>query len=563
LPKEQIFIAMKKIIYAAVLSTVIYTSGYYLWVASSPIRFKDESFQSGIASESVNASGPTFIDYDNDGDIDIYVVTEYHGEGQGNRLFENQGDRMFVDVAELRGVDNDNALGRGASWGDYDNDGDMDLAISNLPPTDRSTHIPTTLYKNLLKETGEPNFQNVTREAQLFRKGNENDLEIGGIGNTGAGIAWADYDNDGDLDLYWKCADFDVENALFRNNGDGTFTDVTEETGTGVLEFVLEANSQGAPSWTDANHDGYVDLLVTNEGDKKILFLNDQEGSFKNITSSFRPPSGVVFLNPGNANGACIGDIDNDGDMDVFLPTSDQANRLYISLLKDTGQLSYKDITLTSGVSNKSGARGCAMGDFDNDGLIDIYVNNGGLADTLINDVIDIPIFVQFYIAIEPDVNKLFRNNGDLTFSDLAWRSRASGYGVGSGVGTADLDEDGFLDIFFTNRTFYTGGEQITKSDRNYLLFNRGNRNNWLTVNLVGEESNTNGYGAKVTLASDDLTQYREATSAHGYNSGNDPRMHFGLGKKSSVDFIEVIWPSGKKTKLVNPSINQTVTIKE
>ena len=554
---------MKKIIYAVVLSTVIYTSGYYLWVASSPIRFKDESFQSGIASESVNASGPTFIDYDNDGDIDIYVVTEYHGEGQGNRLFENQGDRMFVDVAELRGVDNDNALGRGASWGDYDNDGDMDLAISNLPPTDRSTHIPTTLYKNLLKETGEPNFQNVTREAQLFRKGNENDLDIGGIGNTGAGIAWADYDNDGDLDLYWKCADFDVENALFRNNGDGTFTDVTEETGTGVLEFVLEANSQGAPSWTDVNHDGYVDLLVTNEGDKKILFLNDQEGSFKNITSSFRPPSGVVFLNPGNANGACIGDIDNDGDMDVFLPTSDQANRLYISLLKDTGQLSYKDITLTSGVSNKSGARGCAMGDFDNDGLIDIYVNNGGLADTLINDVIDIPIFVQFYIAIEPDVNKLFRNNGDLTFSDLAWRSRASGYGVGSGVGTADLDEDGFLDIFFTNRTFYTGGEQITKSDRNYLLFNRGNRNNWLTVNLVGEESNTNGYGAKVTLASDDLTQYREATSAHGYNSGNDPRMHFGLGKKSSVDFIEVIWPSGKKTKLVNPSINQTITIKE
>ena len=554
---------MKKIIYAVVLSTLIYTSGYYLWVASSPIRFKDESFQSGIASESVNASGPTFIDYDDDGDIDIYVVTEYHGEGQGNRLFENQGNRMFIDVAELRGVDNENALGRGASWGDYDNDGDMDLAISNLPPTDRSTHIPTTLYKNLLKETGEPNFQNVTREAQLFRKGNDNDRKIGGIGNTGAGIAWADYDNDGDLDLYWKSADFDVENALFRNNGDGTFADVTEETGTGVLEFVLEANSQGAPSWTDVNHDGYVDLLVTNEGDKKILFLNDQEGSFENITTSFRPPSGVVFLNPGNANGACIGDIDNDGDMDVFLPTSDQANRLYISLLKDTGQLSYKDITLTSGVSHKSGARGCAMGDFDNDGLIDIYVNNGGLADTLINDVIDIPIFVQFYIAIEPDVNKLFRNNGDLTFSDLTWRSRASGYGVGSGVGTADLDEDGFLDIFFTNRTFYTGGEQITESDRNYLLFNRGNRNNWLTINLVGEESNTNGYGARVTLASDDLTLYREATSAHGYNSGNDPRMHFGLGKKSSVDFIEVNWPSGKKTKLLNPSINQIITIKE
>ena len=278
---------MKKIIYAIVLSTFIYTSGYYVWVGSSPIRFKDESFQSGIASESVNASGPTFIDYDDDGDIDIYVVTEFHGEGQGNRLFENQGNRIFVDVAESRGVDNENALGRGASWGDYDNDGDMDLAISNLPPTDKSTHIPTSLYKNLLKETGEPNFQNVTREAQLFRKGNENDRKIGGIGDTGAGIAWADYDNDGDLDLYWKCADFDIDSALFRNNGDGTFTDVTDETGAGVLQFVLEANSQGAPSWTDVNHDGYIDLLVTNEGDKKILFLNDQEGSFKNITTSF------------------------------------------------------------------------------------------------------------------------------------------------------------------------------------------------------------------------------------------------------------------------------------
>ena len=554
---------MKKIIYAILLSTFIYTSGYYIWVGSSPIQFKDESYQSGVASEGVNSSGPTFIDYDNDGDVDIYVVTEYHGEGQGNRLFENQGNRTFIDVASLRGVDNENALGRGASWGDYDNDGDMDLAISNLPPTDKSTHIPTTLYKNLLKETGEPNFENVTKEAQLFRKGNEDDQKIGGIGNTGAGIAWADYDNDGDLDLYWKCADFDIDSALFRNNGDGTFTDVTDETGTGVLQFVLEANSQGAPSWTDVDHDGYVDLLVTNEGDKKILFLNDQKGSFKNITTSFRPPSGTAFLNPGNANGACIGDIDNDGDMDVFLPTADQANRLYISLLKETGQLSYKDITLSSGVGHKSGARGCAMGDFDNDGLIDIYVNNGGLADTLINDVIDIPIFVQFYIAIEPDVNKLFRNNGDLTFSDLTWRSRASGYGVGGGVGTADLDEDGFLDIFFTNRTFYTGGEQITESDRNYLLFNKGNKNNWLKINLIGKESNTNGYGARVTLASDDFKQYREATSAHGYNSGNDPRMHFGLGKKDSVDSIEVIWPSGKRSEVLQPSINQTITITE
>ena len=555
---------MKKIIYAVVLSTFIYTSGYYVWVGSSPIQFKDESYQSGVASEGVNSSGPTFIDYDNDGDIDIYVVTEYHGEGQGNRLFENQGNRIFIDVASIRGVDNENALGRGASWGDYDNDGDMDLAISNLPPTDKSTHIPTTLYKNLLKETGEPNFENVTKEAQLFRKGNENDRKIGGIGNTGAGIAWADYDNDGDLDLYWKCADFDIDSALFRNNGDGTFTDVTDETGAGVLQFVLEANSQGAPSWTDVDHDGYIDLLVTNEGDKKILFLNDQKGSFKNITTSFRPPSGTAFLNPGNANGACIGDIDNDGDMDVFLPTADQANRLYISLLKDTGQLSYKDITLSSGVGHKSGARGCAMGDFDNDGLIDIYVNNGGLQNTLINDVNEMmPIFVQFYIAIEPDVNKLFRNNGDLTFSDLTWRARASGYGIGSGVGAADIDDDGFLDLFFTNRTFYSAGKQITPSDRNFLLRNKGNDNNWIKIELEGTESNRDAYGARVKMVAGSLTQYREHTSAHGYNSANDLRLHFGLADNAIVDSIEVLWPSGKISEYSDIGINQLLTLKE
>ncbi len=334
----------------------------------TPIQFDDESYLRGVADEGVNSSGPSFVDYDNDGDIDIYVSTEYHGDNQGNRLFENNGNGEFIDVAVERGVDNKGGLGRGASWGDYDNDGDMDVVISNMPPSDRSVHVPTSLYKNLLIETGSPNFENASREANLFRKNVPNDQEIGGIGNTGAGVAWADFDNDGDLDLYWKCAEYDVDNALFRNNGDGTFTDITEESGTGILDMVSEANSQGSPNWTDVNQDGLIDLLVTNEGDRKIMLLNQGDSTFRNITTSFSPPSATAFLNPGNANGACIGDIDNDGDMDVFFPTADQSNRLYISLYKDTGSLQYKDITLTSGISHKSGARGCAMGDFDNDG---------------------------------------------------------------------------------------------------------------------------------------------------------------------------------------------------
>ena len=527
------------------------------------IQFEDISFDAGVADVAVNSSGPSFIDYDNDGDIDIYVNTEYHGENQGNRLFENDGSGYFIDVAVERGVDNKYALGRGASWGDYDNDGDMDLIVSNLPSSGGTKIPPTTLFKNLLIETGSANFRNATIESNLFRANVKEDREIGGIGNTGAGVAWADYDNDGDLDLYWKCADYDIDNALFRNNGDGTFTDVTEEAGAGIIDLVAEAGSQGSPNWTDVNQDGWIDLLVTNEGSEKILFLNQENGTFKNITRSFRAPSGTVFLNPGNANGACIGDIDNDGDMDVFLPTADQSNRLYISLLSDTGSLSYKDISLSSGIDHKSGARGCTMGDFDNDGLIDIYVNNGGLQNTLINDVINLPIFVQFYIAIEPAYNKLFQNNGDLTFSDVTKTSGTEVLGIGSGVGNADLDDDGFLDLFITNRTFYNSDKQITESDRNYLLRNKGNGNNWIKIELTGTKSNTNAYGARVKVMAGESIQYREHTSAHGYNSANDYRLHFGLANEESIDSIEIIWPSGERQLLTDIAVNQTLSIEE
>jgi len=527
------------------------------------IQFEDISFDAGVADVAVNSSGPSFIDYDNDGDIDIYVNTEYHGENQGNRLFENDGSGYFIDVAVERGVDNKYALGRGASWGDYDNDGDMDLIVSNLPSSGGTKIPPTTLFKNLLIETGSANFRNATIESNLFRANVKEDREIGGIGNTGAGVAWADYDNDGDLDLYWKCADYDIDNALFRNNGDGTFTDVTEEAGAGIIDLVAEAGSQGSPNWTDVNQDGWIDLLVTNEGSEKILFLNQENGTFKNITRSFRAPSGTVFLNPGNANGACIGDIDNDGDMDVFLPTADQSNRLYISLLSDTGSLSYKDISLSSGIDHKSGARGCTMGDFDNDGLIDIYVNNGGLQNTLINDVINLPIFVQFYIAIEPAYNKLFQNNGDLTFSDVTKTSGTEVLGIGSGVGNADLDDDGFLDLFLTNRTFYNSDKQITESDRNYLLRNKGNGNNWIKIELTGTKSNTNAYGARVKVMAGESIQYREHTSAHGYNSANDYRLHFGLANEESIDSIEIIWPSGERQLLTDVAVNQTLSIEE
>jgi hypothetical protein len=534
-------------------------------LAEPAIQFSDVSETAGLADFAVNSTGPAFSDFDNDGDLDIYVPAEALAEGINNRLWENDGTGKFTNVAPARGVSNDGSYSRGAAWGDFDNDGDQDLAVSNMPPgQDRRNHVPTTVYRNLLVETGEPNFEDVTRSAGIMRSGNAEDARIGGVGNTGAGLAWGDYDNDGDLDLFWKCADYDVENALFRNNGDGTFTDVTAESGVAIQGKVLEANSQGAPNWTDVNNDGWVDLLITNEGDSKVLLLNNKDGTFEDITENRRGPNGFAFLNPGNANGACIGDIDNDGDLDFYLPTADQANRLIISKLSDTGEVRFEDITLTSGTGDPGGARGCTMADFDNDGWIDIYVNNGGLSNVLINDVISqMPMFVQFYIAWEPAYNKLYRNNGDLTFTDVTEGSGAEGFGIGSGVGAADFNGDGFPDLFLTNRTYYSNGQRVNIPQQNHMLINAGNDNNWLKVKLTGSISNRNGYGAKVRVTTGDMTQIREHTSAHGYNSTNDPVLMFGLGPAQSVDQVEITWPSGTVQTLTDVMASQTLDLVE
>jgi hypothetical protein len=479
-------------------------------------------------------------------------------------LYENDGRGRFTDVAVARNIDNGRGLARGASWGDIDNDGDMDMIVANMPTTDRrAKQIPHTAYKNLLVETGQPNFEEITVTAGLLRDGHEKDQAVGGISDTGAGVAWGDYDSDGFLDLYVKLPDYDVDNVLFRNNGDGTFSDVTGPSGTGVLDKVMKANAQGSPNWTDFNQDGRLDLLVTNEGEQNLAFLNNGDGTFTDITRNRKPPRALALLNPGNANGACIGDIDNDGDMDIFLPTADQANRLVISQFSDKGEVRFKDITSSSGIGDMGGARGCAMADFDNDGWLDIYVNNGGESNVLINDVIRMPVFVQFYIAWEPAYNKLYRNNGDNSFTDITDGSGAEGFGIGSGVGAADVNDDGYPDLFVTNRTYYSMGKRVGIEQQNQLLLNNGGGNHWVRVSLVGTKSNRSGYGARVKLVAGDLVQYREHTSAHGYNSANDPRLLFGLGEQRSIDYIEVTWPSGIVQKIDGVKPGGTVTITE
>ncbi|MBL8645453.1 MAG: CRTAC1 family protein, partial [Rhodospirillaceae bacterium] len=489
------------------------------------------------------------------------------------------GKGNFKDVAKDRGIDNPGTLGRGAAWGDYDNDGDLDLYIGTMQSSGRPGdpgNPPATLMKNLLKETGKPNFENVTRAAGLMRAGNKRDAELGGVGDTAGGVGFVDFNNDGWLDIFHRNADGEIDNALFRSNGPGangvTFTDVTAESGIAMHNVVKESNSQGAPTWADFDNDGDMDPLVTNEGDYQVLFLNDgakgKDTKFINIMDSRRPPSGLAFRLAGNAQGTCLGDIDNDGDIDVFLPLADQVKRLYRNDIDkgpgDKGGLTFTDITKTSGITNRGGARGCVMADFDNDGWLDIYVNNGGPQNILINDVIDgFPPFVRFFIAWEPDYNVLYRNLGNGTFEDVTKGSGAEGYGIGSGVGAGDVNGDGFLDMFATNRTYYSSFKRVNIPQSSWLFLNKGNKNNWIKVALTGTTSNKSAIGARVTVVSGDLKQTRERVPAHGYNSANEPLETFGLGARKAVDYIEVRWPSGKVQRIEKPDLRQIVQITE
>lgn len=542
------------------------SSGSPLLAAAVPIQFVDEAEARGVRDLAVNSTGPTFGDYDGDGDLDIFVPVEDLAPGLADRLFENDGQGRFKDVAAARGVQNPGGMSRGAVFCDLDNDGDLDLIAANMPPGQaRVRHVPTTLFRNQLRETGMASFVDVTREAGLMRADNAEDAKIGGIGDTAGGVGCADYDGDGDLDIFWKNTDADIDNALFRNEGNWRFTDVTGSAGAALQGKLKDSNAQGSPNFIDFDQDGWVDLLVTNERDSKVLLRNRGDGTFEDITRARRPPNALPFINPGYAQGACIADFDHDGDMDVFLPMADQAGRMIMNRLRETGSLSFEDVTARSGAGVIRGARGCVAADFDNDGHVDLYLNNGGPSNILINDVIaDFPPFVQFYIAWEQAENTLLRNRGDGTFVDVTRGSGAEGLGIGSGVGAADLNGDGFVDLFVTNRTYYAMGKQVSPvAGQNRLFINRGNANAWIKVALQGTRSNRDAFGARIKVVAGDLVQHHELQSAHGYNSTNDRVLTFGLGARKAVDRIEIIWPSGTVQVINSPAIRQVHRIVE
>ena len=484
-----------------------------------------------------SGAGCVFFDYDNDGDLDIYLVNGRYLEtvssargrhlaGQlKNALYRNNGDATFTDVTEKAGV-GDTGFGMAAVAADYDNDGDRDLFVTN--------YGRDSLYLN----NGDGTFIDVTQKA--------------GVGSElwSLGASFFDFDRDGLLDLYvggYLVFDPEYRNfyaaeafpgplsyrgqkdILYRNKGDGTFEDVTRAAGV----YSTKGRAMGVAA-CDIDDDGDEDLYVANDGMENYLYRNRGNGTFEEIALR----TGTAFGQNGEATSAMgpeFGDFDGDGLIDLLVPDMG-----YGCLYRNTGKGFFEEKSAEMGIAAVLGQYTSWSGnflDYDHDSVLDVFIVNGDAH------------------HLEPEEDTLFRGKGGRSFVDV---SGASGpafklKAVGRGSAAGDLDNDGDLDLLVLN---LNGPARLYRNDG-------GNRGNWIMVRTVGTASNRDCIGARVRVKSGGTTQVRDIRSSSGYLSQGDFRAHFGVGKSQKVDRIEVRWPSGRTSTLDNVKVNQVITVTE
>ncbi len=527
---------------------LIFNEGRELWKSRSRLLTLEEFAHLHLIK--MNSSGAAWLDYDRDGDWDLYLVNCQGPNDVANALYENLGDGTFR--SSVCGAE-DIGEGMAVSVADYDNDGDSDLFVAN--------YGNFVLYRND-GAPGAPGFTDVTGAA--FPEGVQ-DRWYGGS-------AWGDYDRDGDLDLYVTAyVDFahrprstslrfpmdfgGVPNLLYRNNGDGTFSDVTEAAGVSDA-----ARKSMQAIFCDLNEDGWPDLFVTNDTDANGLYLNTGDGTFK----AFSGPSGLSTTD--GSMGIAVGDFNGDGHCDLVYTN-------YVAEVNVLAQLvdcqSSNDGTLKNAifVHNFDSPLvhkltwpvvgwGTGLFDLDNDGDLDLFFTNGHL-----NSV----------SGDNRQLNLLFENDGTGRFRDVSSTAgiESTGPRIHRSVLFADYDNDGKVDIYVTNN-----GQQVedgkgnTVADANQgvgvLYHNESETNNhWLKVRLEGRESNRDAYGARVTVKAGDLVMMQPLVSGAGYFSAHARELYFGLGPNARADEIEVTWPSGKVNRFKDVKGNQTVYIVE
>lgn len=508
--------------------------------AETTLYFTDQTQQAGIHFKHFNGAseqkylpetmgaGGLFFDYDNDGHLDIYLVNsgDLSGTPQPHRhpdhtnvLYHNQGDGTFVDTTAAAGLQQNQGYGMGCLAADYDNDGDTDLYLTNFGKNQ--------LYRN----NGDGSFTDITSRAGV------------GDGNWSVSASFGDFDLDGHLDLYVaNYLDYQLETAhacflegvhiycgpheypgvrdtLYRNNGDGTFTDVTTRAA------VHNTGKGLGVLFTDYNNDGYPDIFVANDAVPDFLYRNNRDGTFTEVAIT----AGIAYNSEGRATasmGIASGDYDNDGVSDLFITNfSLEVN----SLFQNNGDGFYTMTTFEAGFADSSFSQlgfGTQFLDADNDGTVDLFVANGHVWD----NVSDITPSLSY-----KQKSQIFKNTGEGEFKDV---SETAGPFfkrpiVGRGVAIGDYNNNGATDILVTRC-----GEVPV------LLRNDSETHNYVKIRLIGTESNRDGIGAKVWVQTNETTQFKEATCGGSYASGSDPILHFGIGTHETIQSIKVQWQS-------------------
>ena len=542
--------------------TGLFLAAFILYTVPQPassqaerIRFTDMTAQLDIQFRHTNGesgqkyfiepigSGVALFDFDNDGNLDLYLVNGSDLPGRTspilptNRLYRNDGD-TFTDVTTQAAV-GDTGYGLGCCVGDYDNDGFTDLYVTNFGGN--------VLYHN----NGDGTFTDATESA--------------GVGGNqfSSGCAFVDLDADGYLDLYVvNYVQFDpatnpectrqgvrtyctpealqgAADVLYRNNGDGTFTDITAEAG------ISGANGKGlGVVCGDIDNDGDSDIFVANDTTPNFLYRNDSNTTIKMTEDALF--AGVALSEEGRAYsgmGANFGDFDNDGYLDIVITNfQDQTNSLYHNAQSGF----FNEVSFAKGIGERS-LRYLAWGvdfvDFNNDGWLDLFVANGHLDDN-VAEIDPIGTYTQ--------PNQLFLSNRGLNFAESADAAIAN-QKVSRGAAFGDIDNDGDVDIVVSN----------LKDAPTVLRNDTDSTTRWLSIKLVGTHCNRDAIGARVTVVSEDLTQIREVKSGSGYISQNDLRLHFGLGNATRVDTLTVRWLCGKVQTLQNLETNQVLMISE
>jgi hypothetical protein len=469
-----------------------------------------------IVTDGGSSYGCSWGDYDNDGFIDLVVA---NGWGQQAFLYRNNRDGTFAKITTGPVVGDSGGDGTAPVWGDYDNDGFIDLFVSNTSPP------RNFLYHN----NGDGTFAKITTGLIV------NDT------NNSVGAAWADYNRDGWLDLFVSNS-LNQNDSLYRGNGDGTFTSITSGP------VVTSGGTSLGCAWGDADNDGDPDLVVANRtsvplpnpiiGQNDFYFRNDGSGVFTRITT------GPVVTDATISSGIAWGDYDNDGDLDLVMTSRRRENdRLYRNLGGGNFELVSTSVVSTEGQAGN----GCAWGDYDNDGWLDLFVTG---------------FLTQFGFR---DPHRLYRNRGDGTFEVITDSVLIADSGYAWGCAWGDYNNDGFLDLFVANN----GDDDFNSGVHwnNDLYRNNGNFNGWLMFKLVGTASNRSAIGAKVrlkaTIAGQTFWQMREISGGSGYCSQNDMRAHFGLGDATNASLVRIEWPSGTVQELRNVAANQILTVKE